>query len=154
MSDNTPDQQPQPAFMVNAQYIKDLSFELPNAPAVFADMQSKTPAIEIQVNLNAANVRDNLFEAVLSLRVTGAIEDKPAFILELSYAGLFTISVPQEHLEQALFIECPRLLFPFARAIVADVSRDGGLPPLVLQPIDFIAMYHQRMERVAAQGNA
>lgn len=133
-----------PPIQINAQYVKDLSFEIPNAPQIFGDLQNGSPDVAIQVNLRSVNVQGPLYETVLGLHVEGKINDKVAFILELSYAGLFTVNVPEEQLERVLFIDLPHLLFPFARSIVANVSRDGGLPPLMLQPIDFVSLYLQR----------
>lgn len=147
-------EQTQPPLHVNMQYIKDLSFEMPNAPAIFADLQTAAPEMEVQVNLNATNIKDGTFESVLALRIRGTLKDKVVFILELSYAGVFTLAVPAEHVEPILFIECPRLLFPFARSIVAEMSREGGLPPLMLPPIDFLGLYRQRQEKKAGEGQA
>ena len=139
-----------PSISINGQYIKDLSFEAPNAPAIFSELGRSAPEIPIQIDIRATQLQDNTYEAVLNIHVEGKVADKTAFIVELAYAGVFTVSVPQEHLQPVLLIECPRLLFPFARNIIAEVTRDGGFPPLMMQPVDFVALYRQRMERVAA----
>lgn len=143
-----------PPIQVNAQYIKDLSFEVPGAPAVFVELQNGQPEIAVQVNLNAQPLGENLFEVVLQMNIDAKLNGKPAFIAELAYGGVFTLNVPEEHVQPMLLIECPRLLFPFARNIIADVTRDGGFPPMLLQPIDFVALFRQRLEEVEAEGNA
>jgi preprotein translocase subunit SecB len=136
---------------VNGQYIKDLSFEVPGAPGIFGDMQGNSPEIPIHVDIDATKLQDNVFEVVLHLRVEAKLPSKPVFIVDLAYAGLFTITAPDEHIQAVLLIECPRLLFPFARNIVADITRDGGFPPLMLQPLDFVQLYRARMEQMAQQ---
>lgn len=140
-----------PPLVVNGQYVKDLSFEVPGAPAIFADMQGQNPDIPIHVDINAQQLHDNTFEVTLHLKIEARLPDKrPVFIVELAYGGIFTINVAPEHVQAMLLIECPRLLFPFARTIVADMTRDGGFPPLMIQPIDFVQLFRARME--AAQG--
>lgn len=141
----------QPPVIVNGQYVKDLSFEVPGAPAIFGEMQGQNPEIPIHVDINASQLRDNTFEVVLHLKVEAKLADKPVFIAELAYGGVFTINVPAEHIQAMLLIECPRLLFPFARVLVADMTRDGGFPPLMIQPIDFVQLYRARMEQAAAE---
>jgi len=143
-----------PPLGVSGQYIKDLSFEVPNAPAIFSELGRGTPEIPIQIDIRASQIQDKVFEVVLQLHIEGKVGDKAAFIVELAYAGIFTINVAQEHLQPVLLIECPRLLFPFARNIVADITRDGGFPPLMMQPVDFVTLYRQRMEKMAAEQQA
>jgi preprotein translocase subunit SecB len=140
-----------PPLVVNGQYIKDLSFEVPAAPAIYGEMQGQNPEIPIHVDINAVNVQDNLFEVTLHLRVEAKLPTKPVFIVELAYGGLFTVNMPEDQVHPVLLIECPRLLFPFARAIIADMTRDGGFPPLMLQPIDFVALYRARLQDLANQ---
>ena len=105
--------------------------------------------------VNAVPIADsNAFEVVLDITANCTVEETAAFILELSYAGLFSLNVPEEHLQAILLIECPRLLFPFARNILADVSRDGGFPPLMLGPVDFVSMYQSQLQQqVEAAGD-
>jgi len=133
------------AITINGQYIKDLSFEAPNSPQILNDLQSQQPDVNINVDVQATKLEqegvENLFESILDIRAELKIGEKVGFILELKYAGVFTLNVPEEHLGAMLLIECPRLLFPFARNILADTTRDGGFVPLLLQPIDFAAMY-------------
>jgi preprotein translocase subunit SecB len=122
------------------QYVKDLSFENPNAPAVY-QWQSQ-PRIDVQFNIAAQNIGDELYEVSLKVDVKAQSDEGPAFQVELLYAGLFAIrNVPEDQLHPFLFAEAPRLLFPFARRVIADVIRDGGFPPLLIDPIDFGAMY-------------
>jgi preprotein translocase subunit SecB len=145
------EQQNLPPIQVNAQYIKDLSFEVPGAPTIYGELASGSPEISVRVDLAAQPLQPHVFEIVLQLVIEAKLKDRPAFIAELSYGGVFTLNVPEEHLQPILLIECPRLLFPFARNIIADVTRDGGFPPMMLQPIDFVALYRARMEQAAKQ---
>lgn len=140
-----------PQLQVNMQYIKDLSFEIPGAPQSFIEMQGKAPEIPIHVDVTVSNVGGNSFEVVLHLKIEAGLEGKSLFILELAYAGVFTLNLPEEQMHPVLLIECPRLLFPFARNIVADMTRDGGLPPLMLQPLDFAGLYQARLQEMQAQ---
>ncbi len=144
-------------FAVISQYVRDLSFENPNAPQSFMTDQGK-PQIDIKVDLNARRGSDTNFEVILKIRADARSEDgKTAlFVAELEYAGLFHIkNVPNESLQPVLLIEAPRLLFPFARRILGDATRDGGFPPLQLDPIDFVALYRARAQAQAqqAEGN-
>ncbi|CCQ75627.1 protein-export chaperone SecB [Magnetospira sp. QH-2] len=147
---DAPEQQ-NPPLVINGQYIKDLSFEAPNAPAVFGALQKGQPDVNIGVDVNARPLQDNLFEVELHVRAQCKAEDSVAFIAELVYAGLFSLNVPDEHREPVLLVECPRMLFPFARSILADVTRDGGFPPLMLSMIDFVAMYQRNKQEAAAK---
>ena len=133
---------------VAAQYIKDFSFESPNAPQIFAPTQS-APEIQMNVNLHTRGVAANNYEVLLVLKLEAKIENKTAFIAELTYGGVFVLpSVPEEQFKQLLLIECPRLLFPFARAIVIDAVREGGFPQILLAPIDFAALYEANKDNV------
>ncbi|MBC8269614.1 MAG: protein-export chaperone SecB [Rhodospirillaceae bacterium] len=134
-----------PPIQINAQYIKDLSFEAPATPGIFAKLQNEAPDVTINVDVNAHPIQERFFEVQLHIRATCKVAEETAFISELVYGGLFTINVPEEHLQAILLIECPRLLFPFARNIVADCSRDGGFPPLMLAPVDFVAMFQNQV---------
>jgi preprotein translocase subunit SecB len=125
-----------------AQYIKDLSFEVPGAPA----MISQPPQIELGVDLRARRVETDHYELELKLRVVAKTAEKPLFLLELAYAGLFRmIGLPEEAMQPMLLIQAPHMLFPFARRIIADVVRDGGMPPLMVDPIDFAALYQTKL---------
>lgn len=133
--------QPVVPLTVNAQYIKDLSFESPNAPGIFAEMQENPPDINLQINVNAKPVQDSVYEVVLEMQADCKVGEKVGFILELEYAGIFTLNVPEEHLQAVMLVECPRLLFPFARNVLGETTRDGGFPPVMLGPVDFAGMY-------------
>ena len=140
-----------PQLNVLAQYIKDLSFENPNAPASLAPQQQQ-PAINIQINVGARNLGEDDFEVTLSIEGKAEAAGTLLFGFELAYAGVFKVqNVPQENLHPLIMIECPRLLFPFAREIVATAVRNGGFPPLMLDPVDFVGLYRQNMERQAQQ---
>ena len=145
----------QPQLAVNAQYMKDFSFESPNAPQSLVPNQGQ-PQISVNVDVQAKGVAPEMFEVAIRLNADAKIADKPAFLVELVYAGLFTLkNIPAEALEQVCLIECPRLLFPFARRIVADATRDGGFPPLMLDPIDFAELYRRSKSQAApATANA
>lgn len=156
----TPDQAPAPEqanpvqFSVIAQYVRDLSFENPGAPGSLALTQQ--PKIDIGVDVQARRLPEDRFEVELRIRANATdAEGKPAFVVELVYSGLFLVrNVPADALQPLCLIECPRVLFPFARRIIADVTRDGGFPPLMLDPIDFVALYRQHLSRAQAQAQA
>ena len=148
--------QESPSLNVLAQYIKDLSFENPSAPRSL-QARDKAPSININVNVNANPLSEAEFDVVLTLNAEAKEGDKTLFNVELSYGGVFRVTgFPQEHMLPVLFIECPRLLFPFARQIIADATRNGGFPPLMIDPIDFAQMFAQRMaeEQVKAKVQA
>jgi preprotein translocase subunit SecB len=135
-----------------SQYVKDLSFENPNAPAVY--QWQGQPQIEVQFNIGAQKLADEVHEVDLKIEVTARSEGNTAFAVEILYAGLFALrNVPEEQLQPFLLAEAPRLLFPFARRVVADAIRDGGFPPLVLDPIDFGALYMQRAAQMQAEAS-
>ena len=134
-----------PSLTILAQYVKDFSFENPGAPRSL-QARDKAPAINISVNVNANPLAESDFDVLLSLNAEAKDGDKMLFNAELAYGGVFRITgFPQEHMLPVLFIECPRLLFPFARQIIADATRNGGFPPLMIDPIDFAQMFAQRM---------
>ena len=146
--------QQQPVLNVLTQYIKDLSFENPNAPQSLQNQGNKSPGININVNVNANPLSEQEFDVVLTLNTKAEMDGKTLFNVELVYGGIFRVAgFPQEHMLPILFIECPRLLFPFARQSISDATRNGGYPPLMLEPIDFAAMFQQRMaeERTRAE---
>ena len=127
------------------QYVKDLSFENPNAPAVF--QWQGQPRIDVSFSINASTVGDEVHEVVLHVEVKAQSADRTAFQIELAYAGLFGIrNISEADMQPFLLAEAPRILFPFARRVVADLVRDGGFPPLLLEPIDFAALYQQQAE--------
>jgi preprotein translocase subunit SecB len=135
----------QPSMRILGQYLKDLSFENPNAPQSLAP-QEKQPDINIAVNVNARNLQPTDFEVELHLDAKATAGGKTVFAAEILYAGVFRLeNFPPQLLHPAVLIECPRMLFPFARQILADATRNGGFPPLMLDPIDFTSMYQKRM---------
>jgi len=143
-----------PGFRIVAQYVKDLSFENPNAPRSLTPQQ-QGPEISIQVNVGANQLAETDFEVDLTLEGKATIGNDVLFVFELVYGGVFRLrNIPQEHLHPTVMIECPRLLFPFARQIVADAVRNGGFPPLYIDPIDFATLYRQRVEEMQAQQGA
>ncbi len=138
-----------------AQYVKDLSFENPNAPNSLQKLGETKPSIDVSVNVNARQLGENVYEVDLKISATAKHEETPAFVVELVYAGLFGVkNLPKEALQPFLLIECPRILFPFARRVAADATRDGGFPPLLLEPIDFATLYRQHQEQQKGQPTA
>ncbi|MDA5192373.1 protein-export chaperone SecB [Govanella unica] len=137
---------------VLAQYVKDLSFENPGAPASLQKLGEVKPQIDVGVNVNARRVADDRFEVDLQITAKALQDNDPAFLVELLYSGIFAaVNMPDEALQPFLLIECPRILFPFARRIIADVTRDGGFPPLLLEPIDFATLYRQHLAQAQAE---
>jgi len=135
-------------IVINGQYIKDLSFEAPGAPTVFSKLQNNKPELNVTVDLGVAKMdgSNSTYEVTINLGAEMKVANEVGFVLELKYAGVFTLDVPEEHIGPTLMIECPRLLFPYARNIISDVTRDGGFVPLTLQPIDFVSLYQRRQE--------
>ncbi len=124
-------------LMVNAQYVKDLSFENPRAPQSLLQPKGQ-PEVEIGVDVKARNLAPDTFEVVLAINVTTKAAGEPLFLVELAYGAVVTVkSANEAKLRQLVLVEVPRFLFPFARAVVADATRDGGFPPLLINPIDF-----------------
>ena len=145
-----------PAVRVLTQFIRDLSFENPRAPDSLHSSQA-APQIDLGVELSARGRVDGLFEVDMRLTATAMRDGEAVFQVELVYGGLFSVTgVPDEAVETVLLIECPRLLFPFARRIIADLTTDGGFPPFLLEPLDFAAIYAQRRAAAdqPAMGNA
>jgi preprotein translocase subunit SecB len=141
-----------PSANILAQYVKDLSFENPNSPAVY--QTADTPRIDVQFNIGNNNAGDDVHEVLLKIDVIAKMQDKTAFQVELTYAGVFQLSnVPDDQMQPFLLVEAPRILFPFARRILADAVRDGNFPPLMLEPIDFAALYMQQRAQVAQGGS-
>ena len=149
-----------PPLVVNVQYIKDLSFEVPGAPVIYTTLKA-APRVDINLDVQARRIQEgqNAFEVTLAIRAeaTEAAINGSApptgrvFLAELSYSGVFTLNgIPDDTMEPMLLVECPRILFPFARNILADVTREGGFPPVLLQPIDFLALWQNRRAQEAS----
>lgn len=164
MSEQPAGTPPQP-LILNIQYTKDLSFEVPGAPAIFTQIRNQ-PHVTLSLDVQVRRIEEAeaIFEVTLAIRAEGTTEapkseggtqEKPpiVFIADLAYAGVFTLSgIPENQMEPVLLVECPRLLFPFARNILADVTRDGGFPPVLLGPIDFVGLWQQRRAAAANAG--
>jgi preprotein translocase subunit SecB len=143
--------QAQPMLNVLAQYVKDFSFENPNAPNSLRPRE-QSPEISINVNVKTNAMADNSYEVELHMEAAAKSGGEMVFNAELSYAGIFRLQgIPGEALQPALLIECPRILFPFARQIIADATRNGGFPPLMIDPIDFARLYQSRLARQTEQ---
>jgi preprotein translocase subunit SecB len=144
-----------PQLNVLAQYVKDFSFENPNSPASLQPSE-KAPQINISVNVGATNIGGTDYEVTLSIEGKGMLDTMLIFGFEILYGGVFRIqNVDQENLHPLIMIECPRLLFPFAREIIATATRNGGFPPLMLDPIDFASMYFaQQQQQGGVAGHA
>ncbi len=145
--DQTP---PEQALIIMAQYIRDFSFENPNAPQIYQALTQAAPEIKVNVDVDLTVLDKRVFEVVLTLRVSATIGEKTAFLVELDYAGIVQIgsSVPEAALESLLFNEAPRFLYPFARSILAKATGDAAFPPLFVNPIDFEGFY--RTNKVGA----
>jgi preprotein translocase subunit SecB len=159
MSETVPSPQAAPAqpLVVNIQYVKDLSFEVPGAPQIYSQLRAQ-PQVSINLDVQARRVQEgqSVFEVAIIIRAEAhdtsaqtngesATPPTTVFVAELTYAGVFTLNgLPDNAIEPVLLVECPRILFPFARNILSDVTRDGGFPPVLLQPIDFVALWQSR----------
>lgn len=140
----------QPSVGLINQYVKDLSVENPNAPACF--QWQDAPKIDVQVNIGSDRVNEEVHEVELKMTVKANCDQGSLYIVELAYCGLVGIrNLPDEHAHAFLFAEAPRLLFPFARAVIADAVRDAGFPPMMLDPMDFGALYQQQLQARVAQ---
>jgi preprotein translocase subunit SecB len=135
-----------PQVNVLGQYIKDLSFESPDTERFFRG-PGKNPNLQLNFNVQVRNLQENSYEVSLALEGEARSDDGVLYNVELVYAGAFVLrNLPQEAIHPVLFVECPALLFPFARRLVADLTREGGFPPLLLDPIDFGGLYRRRIE--------
>lgn len=136
-----------PKISIQAQYVRDMSFENVAVQKGDGRLDAK-PDIQVGVNLDAKKRTDNQFEVILKVNATAKSDDAVMFIVELEYAGIFRVeNVPEQQLHPVLLIECPRILFPFARRIVSDATRDGGYPPLLLDMVDFAGIYTAEVKR-------
>ncbi|CCZ22316.1 protein-export protein SecB [Acetobacter sp. CAG:977] len=150
---NTENNQQLAPVVINAQYVRDISFEAPHVPQIFTELKS-SPEIAVNVDVQAAKMQDNVFEVTLKIKTEAKVETKTAFLCEVEYGCIAGVNVPAEHVEPILLIEIPRLLFPFARNIIADLTRESGFPPLMINPIDFVGLYHQRLAEMQKQKEA
>ena len=142
-------QELQPTFSIEKIYVKDLSLEIPNAPQVFLERES--PEIDLQLNLGAQQVEEGIFESSITVTVTAKLTDgKTMFLVEATQAGVFQIrNIPAEELDPILGVACPNILFPYLRETVSDVVNRAGFPPVLLSPINFDALYAQRVAQAS-----
>lgn len=147
-------EQTQPSLLVRAQYIKDLSFENPTPLQSFTEDQDTQPNISVNIGVQAEKLGEGNFEVFLKIRADAKRNDKVMFIAELTYASIIGVegNVSDQQAAPLVMIEAPHLMFPFARNIMADMTRDGGFPPLLLAPVDFVSLFQQQHD-AAAQGN-
>jgi len=139
---------------VLAQYVKDLSFENPNTPQSLQGGK-EAPSINVNVNVNGNKVADDTYEVELKVSISATEGENAVFMVELVYAGLFGLrNFPEDQLQPFLLVQAPMLLFPYARRVISDATRDGGFPPLMLEPIDFMGLYQQQLQAAAQQGDA
>ncbi len=140
------EQEQQPGFGIEKIYIKDLSLEIPHAPQIF--IQREAPQVGVELSNAATKLDEGVYEVVITVTVTSKVEDKTVFLVEVAQAGIFRVSnVPEENLELVLGIGCPNILFPYAREAVSDIVTRGGFPPVLLNPINFEALYAQQKQQ-------
>lgn len=138
-------EQSSPSFIIRKLYIKDLSVEVPGAPQIF--LEQEAPQFDMNLDTQSQAVDEGVYETVLTVTVTARVKDKTAYLIEVKQAGIFTIQgLPQEAMEPALLVACPNILFPYAREVISDVVVKAGFPPLLLQPVNFEAMYMQQKQ--------
>lgn len=138
----------QNALVIHSQYIKDLSLEIPLAPQIFSEM-TKAPNVNIDISMSNKKLDGNNYEVTLTAKLNADIDDKKLFIIETTYGAVATVNVPEEHFEPVMYIELPRLLFPFVRSIIANSLSAAGLPAMLISPIDFVALYHSKKAKEA-----
>ena len=142
-----------PAFGIEKIYIKDMSVEVPNAPQIF--LEQNAPEVSVQLNTQGTGVGEGVFNVVLTVTVTAKIGDKTLFLVEVGQAGIFRIvNIPEDQMEPLIAVACPNILFPYARETVSDAVTRAGFQPIVLQPVNFEAMYMARLEEQQAPANA
>ena len=142
------EQNEQPSFGIEKIYVKDLSVEVPHAPEIF--LEREAPQVEIQLNTSGSGLGDGAYEVVLTVTVTAKAADKTVFLVEVGQAGIFRlVNVPNEQIEPLIAVACPNILFPYAREAVSDAVTRAGFQPIVLQPVNFEAMYMQRLQQQA-----
>lgn len=150
---NSQDSQNQPFFNIQRIYLKDLSLEQPNSPAVF--LEQDLPTVEVQVDVGAERLAEDVFEVVVMATVTAKVKDKVAFLVEGKQAGIFDIrNVPAEQMDPLIGIACPTIIYPYLRSNVADAISRAGFQPIHLSEINFQALYEQRLAALAEQQGA
>ena len=137
-----------PSFGIKGQYVKDLSFENPRAPQSLINSPDSPPRIDLNIDINVEKFQDNMYETILKISARANSDRGTMFLVDLLYAGVFElVNIPEDRVEGILFVDCPFVLYPFARRVVADVTRDGGFPPLMLEPVDFQSLYMQNKQK-------
>ena len=139
-----------PVFRMQKMYMKDLSFENPNAPAVYITPQKLEPAVEVNLKLNNKKMDDDHWEVAIQItaKISTKDDNKVMFILEIEHAGVFLLkNIPEEHIQMILAVDCPTLLFPFTRQIVSQVSTDGGFAPFLMEPVNFMALFQNAKKK-------
>lgn len=139
--------QEQNQVSIISQYIKDMSLEVPNAPEIYSKISTQ-PQIGVELNIDVKKMENSMFEVVLNLRINADVNNEKLFIFELAYGSLNLIKLPEENIEPVLFIEIPKMLFPFARQIVASNLSEANMPPLLLAPVDFTAIYKSKKDQL------
>jgi preprotein translocase subunit SecB len=155
MADATPTaaEQEAPVFSIEKLYVKDVSLETPNAPQIF--LEREAPQIDVQMHTESQQLEPSIYQTLLSVTVTAKIGDKTMFLVEVAQAGIFVIrNLPQADIEQILGISCPNILYPYAREVVSDLVNRGTFPPLVLNPVNFDALYQAQKQAELQQGQA
>ncbi len=151
----SPNQAVSPLFNIEKLYVKDMSLEIPNAPAIF--LERENPQIDLQLHTQASTVEEGVFEVVVTVTVTAKLpeKDKVMFLIEAKQAGIFQVrNIPAEEMESVLAVVCPNILYPYLREVVSDVAVRGGFAPVLLNPINFDAIYQQQKQQVLAQAEA
>lgn len=150
MEQQNPSTNDTPVFAIEKTYVRDLSIEVPNAPEIF--LVQETPEVNIELGTRARPLGDGVFESLLTVTVSAKLDEKTCFLVEVSQAGIFRIlNIPDNQVEPLLAVACPNILFPFAREVVSDAITRAGFSPVILQPVNFEAMYASRLEELAAQ---
>ncbi len=146
--ENKENNNPQPGLMILSQYIKDMSIEIPLAPEIFKEISS-APDVKVDINMKHRHLEDGTYEVLLNTKLDATTNGKKLFIIELSYGSVSAINMPEDAIEPMLYIELPRLMFPFVRSIVANSLSAAGLPPIMISPIDFVALYQAKKAQKA-----
>jgi len=138
----------QPVFSIEKIYVKDLSLEIPNAPAVF--LEREQPVVDIQLHHNSTAVEDGVYQTVLTATITAKAGDRTLFLVEAAQAGIFTVrNIPQPEIEPLLAVACPNILFPYVREVISDTTSRAGFPPVILSPVNFEAIYAQQRQQAS-----
>jgi len=149
-ADTAPDTPAQPQIKMLVHFIRDLSFE--NVGAMQGIIGQGNPEVSVNVNLDGNSIGDDRYQVAMKINTTAKSEEGTRFIVELDYGAIFTINgAAEDHIHPLVFVECPRLLLPFARRVIADVTRDGGYPPLMIDNVDFATLYRQRLAQFRSE---